>query len=201
MTARLVGLGLVTMAAMVLAVPGVSQGAPKGGNCVCAEPQVKPTARPAARTQARSQAYAERFYNYWQAAPVSMRDWHGEWRVAPDVWEGSPYAGGYYAGDQYAGGYHDGGYSQGGAYGPAAYAEQPGLSIDRGGWSGGVGGVGIGGGGGGGGGAVVIARGGRGLNGPTYNDYNQSFQYNPSQAGPWLNRVPQSSGGGSGGSK
>ncbi len=46
-----------------------------------------------------------------------------------------------------------------------------------------------GGGGGGLGGTVILANGGSAENGPTYNDYNQSFQQNPSQPGPFQNRL------------
>jgi hypothetical protein len=193
-TARLVGLGLTATAAMVVAIAGGSSAlaAGKETSCTCAPARAAPVAARAAQRQAHSQAYAERFYNYWKASPVSMTGWHGEWRQAPDDWI-VPAA--------YAGGYDEGAYDEGATYGPPpGYGEQPGLSIDRGGWSGGVGGFAAGGGGGGGFGQAIIAQGGGGLNGPTYNDYNQSFQYNPSRAGPWLNRVP-SSGGGSGGGK
>jgi hypothetical protein len=89
-----------------------------------------------------------------------------------------------------AGGY----YEQGAGYGPPmeeGYDETAGLQIDRGGWSGGVGGDPEGGGGGGGGGfgQIHFGQGGNQENGPTYNSYNQSFQYNPSQAAPFRPRL------------
>ena len=59
------------------------------------------------------------------------------------------------------------------------------MHVDDKGWTGGVGANADGGGGGGGGfmdgfGQVHFAQGGGTQNGPTYNDYNQSFQSNPS---------------------
>jgi len=36
---------------------------------------------------------------------------------------------------------------------------------------------------------VHFGTGGSVENGPTYNSYNQSFQYNPSQPGPFQNRL------------
>ena len=72
---------------------------------------------------------------------------------------------------------------------PPAYDPQ-GLQIDGRGWTGGVGGEGGGGGGGGGDyGQVHLSNGGSAENGPTYNDYNQSFQFNPSQPAPFQNRL------------
>ena len=64
-----------------------------------------------------------------------------------------------------------------------AYAEQEGLTIDRYGWTGGVG---YGAEGGGGGGGFFFANGNQ--NGPTYNSYGESFQPNPSMAHPFQNR-------------
>ncbi|HET7083983.1 MAG TPA: hypothetical protein VFI23_04375 [Rhizomicrobium sp.] len=78
------------------------------------------------------------------------------------------------------------------AYVPARnLAYEQGLHIDEGGWTGGVG-YGAEGGGGGGGygdgyGQVHFANGAE--NGPTYNSYNQSFQFNPSQPGPFQPRL------------
>jgi hypothetical protein len=71
---------------------------------------------------------------------------------------------------------------------PTAYEQ--GLTIDNGGWSGGVGYAPEGGGGGGfvdGYGQVHFPA--DAGNGPTYNSYNQSFQFNPSQAGPFQPRL------------
>ena len=196
-TVRSVCVGLMLTAAMIVAIPASSPASAgeETGPCTCAKPaiQARPHTRAAVRGQRarhpRGQAYAESFYNYWAAAPVSMVGWHGEWRQAPDDWV---------APADYAAGDSSGGYAAGGSYGPPPYGEEAGLRIDRGGWSGGVGNFDGGGGGGGGMGQAIIAQGGGGLNGPTYNDYNQSFQYNPSHAGPWLNRVPPSSSSGSG---
>ncbi len=86
------------------------------------------------------------------------------------------------------------------SYGPSRAYEE-GLHIDRDGWSGGVGYAAEGGGGGGfvdGYGQLHFATGNE--NGPTYNSYNQSFQTNPSQAGPFQPRLmggfaPSGSGG------
>lgn len=64
-----------------------------------------------------------------------------------------------------------------------SYAEQESLTIDRYGWTGGVG---YGAEGGGGGGAYFYANGNQ--NGPNYNSYGESFQRNPSMAHPFQNR-------------
>lgn len=78
-----------------------------------------------------------------------------------------------------------------GYYGPP---ENPSLHVDDRGWTGGVGANADGGGGGGGGfmdgfGQVHFAQGGGTQNGPTYNDYNQSFQPNPSVPGAFQPRL------------
>lgn len=204
-TARFVTVGMMLTAAMIVAIPASkpASAGEKSDCCQCNCVQPRAEARPAPRRVAmrasnriegRGEAYAERFYNYRAAAPVSMVEWHGEWRQAPNDWV----APGGYAGQ--AGGYAEG-------YGPEPYGPPPeadGLHIDRGGWSGGVGNFDAGGGGGGGMGQAIIAQGGGGLNGPTYNDYGQSFQNNPSVAGPFQNRLmgglapPPSSSSGSG---
>ena len=80
------------------------------------------------------------------------------------------------------------------AYGPPPGYEDAGVQVDNNGWSGGVGYGGDGGGGGGAGfvdgfGQVHFGNGGSVENGPTYNNYGQSFQYNPSQAGPFQPRL------------
>ena len=83
------------------------------------------------------------------------------------------------------------------AYGPPpGYYDDPATHVDDKGWTGGVGYNADGGGGGGGGfmdgfGQVHFAQGGGTQNGPTYNDYNQSFQANPSVPGAF---VPQRMG-------
>lgn len=70
---------------------------------------------------------------------------------------------------------------------PPGVYEMEGLRIDDAGWTGGVG---YGSDGGGGGyGQAYFANGGGLQNGPTYNSYGQSFQYNPSQAGPFQPRL------------
>jgi len=78
------------------------------------------------------------------------------------------------------------------AYGPPPGYEAPGLRIDDGGWTGGVGYAPEGGGGAGfvdGYGQVHFANGGGAENGPTYNSYGQSVPFNPSQAGPFQPRL------------
>jgi len=77
------------------------------------------------------------------------------------------------------------------AYGPAYYGPPPGydgMTIDTRGFTGGVGYMADGGADGGfvdGYGQVHYAASG---NGPTYNSYGQSFQYNPSRPGPFVPR-------------
>ena len=80
-------------------------------------------------------------------------------------------------------------YEEGAAYGPPPddFDEMAGLQVDRGGWSGGVGGDPAGGGGGFG--QLHFGQSGNQENGPTYNKYNQSFQYNPSEAAPFRPRL------------
>jgi hypothetical protein len=128
---------------------------------------VMPAPRRVARRAVRH--YAGSYYSYSYASPVVQREWHGAWRAAPN--------------DAYIPGPR-----------PMAYYARPepqGLQIDERGWSGGVGGGDGGGGGGGGGdyGQVHLATGGSAENGPTYNSYNQSFQSNSSQAGPFQPRL------------
>ena len=67
--------------------------------------------------------------------------------------------------------------------------EVEGLSIEDRGWTGGVGYASDGGGGGGSYGQSYFANGGSVENGPSYNSYGQSFQFNPSQAGPFQPRL------------
>ena len=112
--------------------------------------------------------YAESsYYRYSAAAPVIQHDWHGQWRVAPND--------GTVPGPQ--------------AEGPPRprYSQQD-VQVDSRGWTGGVGDGGFVDGYG----QVHFAGGGGVENGPTYNSYHQSFQYNPSQAGPFQ---PRSMGG------
>jgi hypothetical protein len=104
------------------------------------------------------------YYHYAAAAPFR---WHGHWRVAP----GDTVVPGAMAAPDY---------------------EVAGLSIEDRGWTGGVGMAPDGGGFIDGYGQAHFANGGSVENGPTYNSYGQSFQYNPSQAAPFQ---PRSMGG------
>ena len=143
----------------------------------------------------RPHHYAERrdYYSYRETA---REEEHGAWHQAPnDAMISGPQAYGpppppaYGAsGGTYAEGYAQDYQSyQGGGYCDCA-AEQSGLQIDRYGWTGGVGYAG---------GSEVFVDGygmvhygsGRSLNGPTYNSYGQSFQFNPSRAAPFQPRV------------
>jgi hypothetical protein len=109
------------------------------------------------------------YYNYRSAAPIS-REWHGAWRVAPND--------AYLPGPSMA------------YYGPPPVYRDASIQIDPRAFDGGVGNEGGGGGGGGGDiGQIHFANGGSVENGPTYNDYNQSFQFNPSQAAPFQPRL------------
>ena len=138
--------------------------------CICEDAKAKPVQRPAARKVVRRVAARPvmrrggGYYDYGSAGAY-RGEWHGEWRVAPDMGPAS--------------------------YGPPPDAyDEAGLQLDRGGWSGGVGGDPEGGGGGGGGfGQLHFNNGGNEENGPTYNSYNQSFQFNPSVAGPFRPRL------------
>jgi hypothetical protein len=170
---------LVSITALATATPALADG--NGGICACAE-KANPApraARKVVRRMAAARPMRQNYYDYGSAGRWQS-EWHGEWRVAPNM------------GPMQGGGY----YEEGAVYGPPAeefaggYDEMAGLQIDRGGWSGGVGGDPEGGGGGGGGfGQLHFGQGGNQENGPTYNNYNQSFQYNPSQAGPFRARL------------
>jgi len=132
--------------------------------------------RRAVRRYAGGGNYNYRMAGMIQAEPMIQREWHSEWRAAPND-----------------------AFIPGPAPMPMAYGPPPpppmieGMRIDDRGWTGGVGEGGGGGGGGGGDGGgygqVHFGNGGSVENGPTYNSYNQSFQYNPSQAGPFQNRL------------
>ena len=153
--------------------------------CICEDAKAKPVQRPAARKVVRRVAARPvmrrggGYYDYGSAGAY-RGEWHGEWRVAPDMGPASygPPPGAYYE-------------ERAEAYGPPPDAyDEAGLQLDRGGWSGGVGGDPEGGGGGGGGfGQLHFNNGGNEENGPTYNSYNQSFQFNPSVAGPFRPRL------------
>ncbi len=160
--------------------------APAKVTCLCDCPDDhKVKARAAMRPMAPVRRMARRmaprrfveggYYRYGMAAPTGQ--WHEQWRVAPNdafIPGPAPMAP------------------------PVAYYPPPpppaeyGMRIDDRGFSGGVGGEDGGGGGGGGDGGygqVHFGNGGSVENGPTYNSYNQSFQFNPSQAGPFQNRL------------
>ena len=113
------------------------------------------------------------YYRDDAAAPVIAQERHGQWRVAPD--------------DAYIPGPVPGPM----AYGPPPPSSYPqGVQVDDRGWTGGVGAPPDGGGGFVDGyGQVHFANGGGAENGPTYNSYDQSFQFNPSQAGPFQPRL------------
>lgn len=155
--------------------------------CICEDDQkakavparrsaVRKAVRPVASRPATRQSGG--YYDYGSASPYRS-ELQGEWRAAPTM--GSAYSP------------PPGAYEQGAEYGSPPegnYDETAGLQVDRGGWSGGVGGDPEGGGGGGGGfGQLHFGLGGNQENGPTYNNYNQSFQYNPSQAAPFRPRL------------
>jgi hypothetical protein len=164
-------------------------------SCLCDCPddyKVKPRhseARPAVRRPVRRVARQSGggYYDYASASRVGGGgEWHGPWRVAPNdmiqAYDAPPQS--YPVAD----------------YGPPpdAYGPPPGyyepVRVDDKGWSGGVGANADGGGGGGGGfmdgfGQVHFGNGGNQENGPTYNSYNQSFQYNPSVAGQFQPRL------------
>jgi hypothetical protein len=155
--------------------------APVKVSCLCDCPDdVKAKPRHAMRPVARAPRRIARAsgYDYAAARPVSSYGWHSEWRQAPNdaVIDVPPM--GYGPPPE--------------AYGPPPGYDDDGLRVDNNGWSGGVGYGGEGGGGGGGGdsfGQVHFGTGGSVENGPTYNSYNQSFQYNPSQPGAFQPRL------------
>jgi hypothetical protein len=143
----------------------------------------------------RPHHYAER-HDYYSYRETAREEEHGAWHQAPNdamIPGPQPYgppppaygaSGGYYA-EGYAQDYQS--YQQRGGYCDCA-ADQAGLQIDRYGWTGGVGYAG---------GSEVFVDGygmvhyggGRSFNGPTYNSYGQSFQFNPSRAAPFRPRV------------
>jgi len=130
--------------------------------------------------------YARRdYYSYREAEAVRSGEWHGRWHPAPnDAPIPGPPPPGYYPPAGYPA--------------PAPYCDcGEGLHVDQGGWTGGVGyaaaqeggfmdGYG------------VMHFGGAG-NGPTYNSYNQSFQFNPSMPRPFAPRGGFAPGRGMGG--
>jgi hypothetical protein len=172
--------------ALVAAPAQAGSGHQSKVTCLCDCPddhrvRTKVVRRPVMRRVVRRARYATGYsgggyYAYGQAAivgPVWRREWHGQWQAAPnDVFIPGP-------GPMMAPGPM--------AYGPPMPA--PDMPIDDRGFTGGVGYMADGGGGGGGFtdgyGQVHFGAGGSVENGPTYNGYGQSFQYNPSQAGPF----------------
>lgn len=158
------------------------------------EPAAKPAHPARARTAVRHHAnhrvhraahhmsrhahhYARRdYYSYREAEAVRSDEWHGRWHPAPNDGMFPPPPPGYPA--------------------PGCNCGE-GLHVDQGGWTGGVGyaaaqeggfmdGYG------------VMHYGSKG-NGPTYNSYNQSFQYNPSMPRPFAPRGGFAPGGRMGG--
>ena len=189
--------GLLMAAAAISTVPAYAVTHKVSCLCDCpddakAKPQRQSMAAPAPVRRAVRRVARPRSgygYNYASAAPIAGNEWHGEWRVAPNdmiqAYNSPPQS--YPVPD--AGAPAD-------YYGPPpGYYEQSAMRVDDRGWTGGVGANADGGGGGGGGGfmdgfgQVHFAQGGGQENGPTYNSYNQSFQYNPSIAGQFQNRL------------
>ncbi len=191
-TALTVGLLLTSAAISTIAITAPAMAAQSKVTCLCDCPddaKVRPrhsAVRPAVRRPVhRAARRSGGYYDYASAGRVGG-EWHGPWRVAPNdmiqAYDVPPQS--YPVAD----------------YGPPpdAYGPPPGyyesVRVDDRGWSGGVGANADGGGGGGGGfmdgfGQVHFGNGGNQENGPTYNSYNQSFQYNPSVAGPFQNRL------------
>ena len=147
--------------------------------------------RRAARHRPHHYARSHDYYGY-REAEVARDEGYDSWHQAPNdaVIPGpQPYGppppppppSGYYA-EAYAQDYQRNGVPCDCAPGEA------GLEIDRHGWTGGVGYAG---------GAEVFVDGygmvhygsSRSLNGPTYNSYSQSFQFNPSRAAPFQPRA------------
>jgi hypothetical protein len=140
------------------------------------------------------------YYDYRESE--SVRDeWHDSWHQAPnDAVIPGPYAPAPYAqsGGTYAEGYAQS-YERGGDCDCGA-----GLQVDRYGWTGGVGYAGGAEGFMDGYGVMHFASGSF-QNGPTYNSYGQSFQFNASRAAPFQPRMmggfapgPHAMGGGYG---
>ena len=177
MRVRKLTIGLFLTTAMVAAAAANhAAAAPVKVSCLCDCPddhKAKP--RHAARPRPPRRVARAGGYDYAAARPVAQAGWHGQWRQAPnDAFIPGP--------------------APMMAYGPPPPPPEPeGLRIDDRGFMGGVGDLYGGGGGGGGGdggyGQIHFGNGGSVENGPTYNSYNQSFQYNPSQAGPFQNRL------------
>lgn len=203
-------------AGLLLALSGAALADGCGDACDCPRPAphhsvtslpvhpVAPVVHHAARVMPRPRTA---YYDY-AAAGVVRQGGHGAWRVAPNDGEvpmmapviGAmpgpccaqaplPQPGPCCAPMMYGPPVAYGPPSDYGYYDPA---QDPYARIDDRGWTGGVGYNPEGGGGGGGGGdygQVHFANGGSAQNGPTYNDYNQSFQQNPSVPGGFQSRL------------
>lgn len=171
---------------------------------------IAPAPRPA---PARRVAYAGSDYDYDAARAVDSSGYSHHWQTAPQgpvppvpAYDGPadlpPYAPASYmppvppgAPPAYAEGYGDG----------YAYGYRQGITVDQGGWIGGVGYSGPGGGGGGGGGGMTLTLAQPdNLNGPSYNSFGQSYggDYGAAnQVGAWRTQAftpPSNSGSGSG---
>lgn len=180
---------LLTSAAVMLAMPAPSFAATQCKmtcTCDCPAPAKAPAkaVRHAEHRVLRRLVRRESYYDYADAAPVRMREWHGEWHMATPGYVGPMPGPVYYAPPPAY-------YPPPGAYGPPPGYYDSEMQIDDRGLNGGVGYAAGEGGGGGGFGQLHFGNGGSAENGPTYNDYNQSFQSNPSMgvAGPFQNRL------------
>jgi hypothetical protein len=128
-----------------------------------AKAQAKPARKAASRRAAIRHGRRAHFYDYAAAQPV----YPGGWREAWIAYHGMRDV--HYAPPP-----------------PPAYYDEPGLEIDRQGWSGGVG-YGTSGDFVDGYGRMHYGWNNR-MNGPTYNSFDQSFQHNPSMARPFQPR-------------
>jgi hypothetical protein len=118
------------------------------------------------------------YYSYREAEAVRSDEWHDRWHAAPN--DAPPPPPGYYPPP------------------PAPYCDcGEGLHVDQGGWTGGVGYAAAQEGGFMDGYGVMHF--GTAGNGPTYNSYGQSFQYNPSMPRPFAPRGGFAPGPGMGG--
>jgi hypothetical protein len=139
-----------------------------------AKPQAKPAPRAVKRSAARKAASRRaairqraNFYDYAAARPVYPGGWREAWIAYHEM--------------------RDVRYAPPAPYGPPpADYDEPGLEIDRQGWSGGVG-YGTSGDFVDGYGRMHYGWNNR-MNGPTYNSFGQSFQHNPSMARPFQPR-------------
>jgi len=123
------------------------------------------------------------YYSYREAEAVRSDEWHGRWHAAPnDAMIPPPPPAGYYPAPGY----------------PAPGCDcGEGLHVDQGGWTGGVGYAAAQEGGFMDGYGVMHY--GSAGNGPTYNSYGQSFQFNPSMPRPFAPRGGFAPGGRMGG--